>query len=373
MSLTPLYLQNAFLNIKRSRIPDAAYRGLTFENSIKALVEWWANVFFRVQSTGHIQSHTFEEIQRLLKSDDYEFDDDYQLSYVSLEEHEIIKTPKSLMKHALMRSGSRDVSAQLFTALCRALDIPARLVVSLQSVSWQANSGKLKRTEKKGSKTDTPADSDSDMEEVVVPAVRDAKGKGRAVDSDGGYVVSDGNRSSAAGSPSVSGKGKGKGKQKAALSVRLRKSKPPPQESLGGSTPVPCHRLLAKILPGDSEPMVAPPTMWTEVFSRADCSWLPVDPIRAVVNNRKVFDTAYSGLLKKGEKSRNRMLYVMAFEEDSFARDVTARYAKDYGAKVSKMQRSGGVGNSRKEWWDRVVAAVQRPYRLVIQKSRDPR
>src|SRR5579872_6600141 len=103
MSLTPLNLQNAFLNIKKSRAPDAAYRGHLFENSIKALVEWWTNVFFRVQKTGHIQSHTFEEIQQLLKSGDYEFDENYQLAYTSLEGHEIIKAPKSLMKHALMR------------------------------------------------------------------------------------------------------------------------------------------------------------------------------------------------------------------------------------------------------------------------------
>lgn len=109
--------------------------------------------------------------------------------------------------------------------------------------------------------------------------------------------------------------------------------------------------------------------MWTEVFSRADCCWLPVDPIRAIVNKRKVFDPAYSNIPKKGKNTRNRMLYVMAFEEDSFARDVTARYAKDYGAKVAKMQRSGGVGNSRKEWWDRIIAMVQRPYRLVMRQD----
>jgi xeroderma pigmentosum group C-complementing protein len=237
MSLTPLNLQNSFLNIKKSFIPDAGYRGHTFENSVKALVEWWSNVFFRVQLTGHIQSHTFEEVQRLLKSGDYEFDENYQLTYASLEGHEIIKTPKSLMKHALMRSGSRDVSAQLFTALCRALDIPARLVVSIQSVPWQANAGKSKRVEKKGLKPNTPADSDSDMEEVIVPAVHDVKGKGRAIDSDGGYVASEGSKSSTVGSPSVNGKGKGKGKQKATPVVSLRKQRPKrlPQESLGGS------------------------------------------------------------------------------------------------------------------------------------------
>ena len=242
MSLTPLDLQTAFHSIKKSRVPDAAYRGHIFENSMRALVEWWAYVFFRVQKTGHIRSHTYEEIQQLLKSDDYEFDENYQLAYASLEDHEIVKTPKSLMKHALMRSGSRDVSAQLFTALCRALGIPARLVVSLQSVPWQANAGKSKPGKKKP-KTDTPADSDDDMEEVSVPAVRDIKGKGRAIDSDGGYVVSEGSRSSTAGSPSTNGKGKGK--QRATPAVRLRKTrpKPPPQESLEGSVQVPLYRL----------------------------------------------------------------------------------------------------------------------------------
>ena len=240
MSLTPLNLQAAFLNIKKSRVPDAAYRGHIFENSIKALVEWWADVFFRVQNTGHIQSHTYEDIQKLLESDDYEFDEDYKLAYTSFEGHEIVKTPKSLMKHALMRSGSRDVSAQLFTALCRALDIPARLVVSLQSVPWQTNVGRSKPTGKKRSKPDTPADSDDDMEEVVVPAIRDIKGKGRAIDSDGGYVVSDASRYSTPGSSSVNGKGKGKGKRKANPAVRLRKQRPklPAQEILEGSVQV---------------------------------------------------------------------------------------------------------------------------------------
>lgn len=235
MSLTPLNLQAAFLNIKRSRVPDAAHRGHIFENSIKTLVEWWARVFFHVQKTGHIQGHTYEEIQELLKSDDYEFDEDYKLAYVSLEGHEIVKTPKSLMKHALMRSGSRDVSAQLFTALCRALGIPSRLVVSLQSVPWQTNVRRSKRTGKKRSKPDTPADSDDDIEEVIVPAIRDIKGKGRAIDSDGGYVISDESRSSTAGSSSLNGKGKGK--RKATPAVRLRKPRLElqAQESLEGS------------------------------------------------------------------------------------------------------------------------------------------
>ena len=247
MSLAPLNLQNAFLNIKKSRIPDPAYRGHVFENSVRALVDWWANEFFRVQQTGHIQSHTFEEVQQLLKSDDYQFDDNYQLAYSSFEGHEIVKTPKSLMKHALMRSGSRDTSAQLFTALCRALDIPARLVVSLQSVPWQKNGGKPKPNGSRRSKIETPLDSNSDVEEGVIPAVRDVKGKGRAVKSDGGYGGSDGSRSSTAGLPSIDSKGKDGGKQGATPTIRLHKPrrKPLAQESLEGRHPVPCLHIAS--------------------------------------------------------------------------------------------------------------------------------
>ena len=56
------------------------------------------------------------------------------------------------------------------------------------------------------------------------------------------------------------------------------------------------------------------------------------------------------------------MVYVLAFEEDGYARDVTPRYAREYGAKVAKVQ---GGSKSRKEWWESVANIVRRPYRLV--------
>jgi xeroderma pigmentosum group C-complementing protein len=102
---------------------------------------------------------------------------------------------------------------------------------------------------------------------------------------------------------------------------------------------------------------------WTEVFSRADGRWLPVDPIRGFVNKRHVFDPSAENTFRTGVPQENRMTYVVALEEDGFGRDVTARYAKDYTAKVAKVQ---GVGiGRRKEWWDSVVQLVTRPYRLV--------
>lgn len=102
------------------------------------------------------------------------------------------------------------------------------------------------------------------------------------------------------------------------------------------------------------------------MFSRADAKWLPVDPVRFIVNKRKVFDPSSSIGIPPGTRVENRMVYVVAFEEDGYARDVTPRYASEFGAKTSKMQQ-GGKG--KQDWWERVMAIVRRPYRLV-RKSR---
>ena len=150
--------------IHKSRIPDDVKRGYLFEQAVSRLASWWAGTFFTVKPKGHLRSRTFEDVQRVLLSkglvdvkgkgkgkalpqDVDSLEDLFQDDQV-----EIVRSAKSLMKHALMRSGSRDVSSQLFTALCRALDIPSRLVVSLQSVPWQTNVGRSKiPVKKKGS------------------------------------------------------------------------------------------------------------------------------------------------------------------------------------------------------------------------------
>ncbi|KAK6992761.1 hypothetical protein R3P38DRAFT_3225072 [Favolaschia claudopus] len=57
----------------------------------------------------------------------------------------------------------------------------------------------------------------------------------------------------------------------------------------------------------------------------------------------------------------NRMVYVLALEEDGYARDVTQRYA----VKVAKLQGGSKQRRSgRAAWWDLVVKGVRRPYRL---------
>lgn len=64
-------------------------------------------------------------------------------------------------------------------------------------------------------------------------------------------------------------------------------------------------------------------------------------------------------------KQENRMVYVLAFEEDGYARDVTRRYAKEFSAKTAKIQGGSRTGTKRQAWWEQVVGTLTRPYRLV--------
>ncbi|KAH7885453.1 hypothetical protein F5I97DRAFT_2033703 [Phlebopus sp. FC_14] len=335
LSMTPLPLQNGFAIIHKSTVPDPNKRGRLFEAAVTRLVEWWSGTFYEVVPTGHIRSRTFDEVQDELLQfpdpSDFESDDN---------DPERIRSVNSLMKHALMRSGSRDVSAQLFTSLCRALDIPARLVVSLQSVPWQSQVGKqaVKKDNIKGKGKAVHDDAnrlseESEMEEVRIP------------------------------SPDLKGKGKewaGGATEKVKATITLRKKK----DLTSGHRGSPASGSKPLKYP---DPVTTPPVFWTEVFSRADSRWLPVDAIRGIVNKRHVFDPAasLSAGPSKPAKRENRMLYVVGLEEDGYGRDITARYARDYTAKVSKVQGVGaGPSGGRKEWWARVVRIITRPYRL---------
>ena len=149
---------------------------------------------------------------------------------------EVIRNSKSLMKHVLNRRGSKDISAQLFTALCRALKIPTRLVVSLQSVPWNASAGKSKSPSKakrgensklqsdaddslENDKEDDSVDEDDDMEEVEVPLAEDVKGKGK-MSSTSTEQTTSGSRTP------TTPTGKGKEKALPKRVINLRKSKP---------------------------------------------------------------------------------------------------------------------------------------------------
>jgi len=184
---------------------------------MEGLTNWWAHTFFEVVSEGHIRNHTYEDIQQKLEARGLNFEDEESDADTLLDEEvEIIRSPKSLMKHALMQSGSRDTSAQLFTALCRGLGIATRLVVSIQSVPWQAGIDKPR------------------------PSYR----KPKPIRKNGEYIEAE-QTSKAGSSDSVNGPDgisaptmseKAKGKQKAKPKIKLRKTKDQ-RPNLGRSQP----------------------------------------------------------------------------------------------------------------------------------------
>ena len=206
--------------IHKSRIPDDVKRGYLFEQAISRLASWWADTFFTIKPVGHLRSRTFEDVQRVLlsrglldvtgkgKGKALPEDVDPLEDLFEDDEIEIVRSGKSLMKHALMRSGSRDVSSQLFTTLCRALGIPARLVVSLQSVPWQTNVGRSKTPAKHKGKSVELHDAEGNSEDME--RVNVLSGDDMQVDEDGGDKIS---------SPKPNGKGK------MSHTAKLRKNK----------------------------------------------------------------------------------------------------------------------------------------------------
>ncbi|CAO1625614.1 unnamed protein product [Parajaminaea phylloscopi] len=129
---------------------------------------------------------------------------------------------------------------------------------------------------------------------------------------------------------------------------KLRQSKPVTKETALES------QKFEDIDPVD---LTSPPVMWVEVFSKPYQRWITVDPIRA-----RVIATGNRHMEPSTSDRANKLVYVMAFEEDGYARDVTARYSKTLYSRISRMRPPA----TRKDgdWWEAIVQAMHRPQRL---------
>lgn len=214
LSLVPLRLLNAFVSFSTSTHPNERDRSRLFDAALKDLVSWWWQTFEIDPSVEGVKLRTWADAEAL-----YTLDPSVAVSPKKkdvkgkgkaaakpqdpfdrlLETGEPVHSCKSLSKRAVLRRGSRDMSAQLFCALLRAIDVPCRLVFSLQPVTWRGSGGGGKAVE------------DSDDDETG------------------------GDTSSTAKTPPSTGRGKARGKgatsRKAAPKSRAAeaKSKKPPQ------------------------------------------------------------------------------------------------------------------------------------------------
>lgn len=105
------------------------------------------------------------------------------------------------------------------------------------------------------------------------------------------------------------------------------------------------------------------PIYWVEAFNEAVLKWVPIDPIvtKSIAKPSKFEPPA-------GE-SDNNMSYVIAFEDDGCARDVTRRYVKAYNAKTRRYRVESSDGGDR--WWRRVLKMYRASHSLDREQVED--
>lgn len=105
------------------------------------------------------------------------------------------------------------------------------------------------------------------------------------------------------------------------------------------------------------------PVYWIEAFNEAVQKWIPVDPlITETVSKPSKFEPPASD-------SQNHLSYVLAFEDDGSARDVTRRYAKAYNAKTRRARVEATKGGEN--WWRRILKIYRRSYELPRDQVED--
>ncbi|WVN89892.1 uncharacterized protein L203_105122 [Cryptococcus depauperatus CBS 7841] len=368
LSLLPHPLQTAF-NIPPSRFPDRAQRSRLFFDALQALVTWWSQTFFDISNfTLGLRTRPWDEVQETLdglpglssltnrhgntgdahdtrkgKKKAEAAEEGFMEKFAEEFGAERLRSVNSLMKKALQQEGSRDISAQLFVALARACGLGARLVTSLQAVSFRAEKVVQKKkprgagwggkmlASRQGIGNEDEEEDEDDLEEVPIPGLDNSLGTKQNTGEVDERRLKD-----------------------SADLYRLRKYKPQPQKLGTSSKP---RKRVRKDLSDQ------PPVFWAEIFSRSDQRWIPVDPVRGIIRKKNHYEpTTDSGPV--------RLLYVVAFEEDGYARDVTLRYAKSFYAKTSKSRVPNKSGET--DWWrDIVMGFLQRPYRLNRDELED--
>lgn len=194
LSHLPSTLYEQFNSVTKTSHPNDRDRSRMFDRSMRELVSWWGDKWRYTDGeedngTRGIQRRLRADVEEMLKEHGYvpvksrvapaptgptiadlkgkgkappptgprlpEFSKDFTLDSYTLLPLDLyggdrLKHFAALEKRAREMKGSRDFSVLLFTTLCRALDIPARLVFSLQPVDWRGVSSAGTTKKRKG-------------------------------------------------------------------------------------------------------------------------------------------------------------------------------------------------------------------------------
>ncbi|PSR79459.1 hypothetical protein BD289DRAFT_352287, partial [Coniella lustricola] len=216
-------------------------------------------------------------------------------------------------KAAQQLKGSRDVAAQLFCALLRAVGVEARLVCSLQPLSFVPGGPTLAKPRQDNPPSKQPSQVPRSAHAASAPAIPSPRAR--------------------------------LGHPQAAAYRMPHIPAPPPSTSVSVSGP-------GLVL--DESPF---PVYWSEVLDMGHQKWQPVDAIVTGQHFRP-------HRLEPPALDRNNILtYVVAFDDDGTAKDVTRRYAKAINSKTRRLRIDGPLVASSVEgakWWRKAL----RRYRL---------
>ncbi|KAG0319600.1 hypothetical protein BGZ99_005011 [Dissophora globulifera] len=258
-------------------------------NALQVLALWWRDSF--VVTGPGIQHREYLDIDVVGVE-----------AAIPVSNEECLKRRKNLQRRLLNRSGSTDVCSQLFTGICRALGLKARLVESLQPCPFKVTLPK---------------------EEVPFPA-EDGESSVRRAESK-----------------------KGKKKKEVILddSDTTRGSRvvlPTPHRMLKKSTKLPPTHKSAD-----------PPVFWTEVYSTSFKKWITIDPVRGFVNSPLKMHPSTTC-------TNNVLAYVVAYDDDNYLTDVTRRYTSQWGGITRKLRVQPDIKEGF-DWWKYTMLGLMNP------------
>ncbi|KAI1979129.1 hypothetical protein LOZ53_000397 [Ophidiomyces ophidiicola] len=228
---------------------------------------------------------------------------------------DIVLSKSDFRKQATNLQGSRDLGAQFFCAMLRGANVDARLVCSLQPLPFSGVARSELPTKNSG--------------QCMVIVDENTKPSNQSDN------VGDSNSLSA----------------KLTATQRLRR--------FGHSrfSPGPSKAPKPKVASGVYSSAICEssfPVFWVEAFNEAMQKWVVVDPL---VTNTIAKPSRFE---PPASDRYNNMSYVIAFEEDGSARDVTKRYTKFYNSKTSRTRVE--CTKDGESWWESTMQFFENPF-----------
>ncbi|KAI1482100.1 Rad4-domain-containing protein [Daldinia eschscholtzii] len=271
-----------------------------------------------LEQVGTMYKTKFQITERGLRRALWAENEEHLKGYKLPDDIESSREKPDFRKAAKSLSGSRDVGAQLYCALLRSAGVEARLVCSLQPLAFTSAGPTLGKPPKQEGKLSIAARYAQMQQDAA--KVNTTESSGEAVDPIRRRL----------GHPN-------------AMAFQVPTMPTTPSSSREAPS------VLKKIRESRY------PIYWVEILDEAHQKWQPVDPL--------VTDSFWKPQKMEPPASdrENCMTYVVAFEADGTAKDVTRRYAKAYNAKTRKMRIESAEATGER-WWRKVLRAFSRGF-----------